>query len=249
MTAPLESEALVLRTRDFGEADRIVTLLTPTLGKLSAFARGSRKSTRSFRGGLGVFATLSARLIPRRGDSELARLVSSETLDPHSAIAADLCKIACASYAAELLDLGLQDGQGADLYPTAARFLAWTARETRPAWVVEAGLHRLELLLLDELGLLPDLETCAATHAPLGGAARWVDGVGLVDADTRAARDGVLLSGAAIGWLRGVAAGRFPDADASATRAAVRDALQSVWETTLPRPPRSFAFLRDTLSA
>ena len=47
-----EDEALVLGTLDYGEADRLVTLLTRGRGKLTAFAAGARKSRRRFAGAL-----------------------------------------------------------------------------------------------------------------------------------------------------------------------------------------------------
>ncbi len=37
------TEAIVLRRKDFGEADRILTLFTPELGKIRALAKGIRK--------------------------------------------------------------------------------------------------------------------------------------------------------------------------------------------------------------
>ena len=39
------TEAIVLRRRDFGEADRLLTLYTPERGKISALAKGARKPT------------------------------------------------------------------------------------------------------------------------------------------------------------------------------------------------------------
>ncbi|MCB9507630.1 MAG: recombination protein O N-terminal domain-containing protein [Myxococcales bacterium] len=210
MTAPLESEALVLRTRDFGEADRIVTLLTPTLGKLSAFARGSRKSTRSFRGGLGVFATLSAKLI--RAVATASSRASSRprpwtrtppspptsARSPAPATPPSSSTSACKTVRAPTFTPPLRASSRGRLARRAG-----VGRRGRSAPPRAAAARRARPAARPR-------NVRASTHAPLGGAARWIDGVGLVDADTRAARDGVLLSGAAIGWLRGVAAGRFP---------------------------------------
>ena len=51
-----DTPAVVVRVVDYGEADRIVTLLTRARGKLAAMARGARKSRRRFAGGVGMFA-------------------------------------------------------------------------------------------------------------------------------------------------------------------------------------------------
>ena len=47
----LTTPAIVLRTVDYGEADRVVTLFTRDAGKLSALARGARKSVQALRRG------------------------------------------------------------------------------------------------------------------------------------------------------------------------------------------------------
>ena len=44
----ITTPAIVLRTVDYGEADRVVTLFTREHGKLSALARGARKSVKRF---------------------------------------------------------------------------------------------------------------------------------------------------------------------------------------------------------
>ncbi len=50
-------EAIILKRTDFGEADRLLTLLTPNLGKLRAVAKGG--------GQLYVWTVDDARLIAR----------------------------------------------------------------------------------------------------------------------------------------------------------------------------------------
>ena len=50
MTRSAKLRAVVLRTVDYGERDRVVTLLSRERGKLSAFARGGRSSQRRFGG-------------------------------------------------------------------------------------------------------------------------------------------------------------------------------------------------------
>ena len=64
-----EDEALVLGTLDYGEADRLVTLLTRRRGKLTAFAAGARKSRRRFAGALEPGTLLRARLVERHGST------------------------------------------------------------------------------------------------------------------------------------------------------------------------------------
>lgn len=53
-----DTRALLLRRVDYGESDLVVTLFTEELGKLSALARGARKSQKRFGGSLEPMHTL-----------------------------------------------------------------------------------------------------------------------------------------------------------------------------------------------
>ena len=66
--------AIVLRRTDFGEADRIINLLTPG-GKVSAMARGVRKPKSKLAGGIEFFALNEVVLI--EGKSEMRTLSSA----------------------------------------------------------------------------------------------------------------------------------------------------------------------------
>ena len=52
------TDAIVLSRFDFGEADRILTLLTPGLGKIKAIAKGIRRPTSRIGGSLEPLAEL-----------------------------------------------------------------------------------------------------------------------------------------------------------------------------------------------
>lgn len=68
--------AVVLRTIDFGETDRIVHLFVREAGRVSALARGARRSRKRFAGSLQTGHLLRVRYVVGRG--ELARLESAE---------------------------------------------------------------------------------------------------------------------------------------------------------------------------
>src|SRR5262249_60950580 len=95
-----EDEALVLGTLDYGDADRMVTLLTRSRGKLTAFAAGARKSRRRFAGALEPGTVLKARLVERHGST--VRLDAGEGLNAFPRIREELPRIARALYALEL---------------------------------------------------------------------------------------------------------------------------------------------------
>jgi DNA repair protein RecO (recombination protein O) len=70
-----QATALVLRAVDYGESDRVVTLLTREYGAVSAMARAARKSKRRFAGALEGFAVIAVELTTGRG--ALSRLESA----------------------------------------------------------------------------------------------------------------------------------------------------------------------------
>ena len=59
---PVHTRAVLLRQVDTGESDRVVTLLTEELGKVSAIARGARKSRKRFGAALALFVLAEAEL-------------------------------------------------------------------------------------------------------------------------------------------------------------------------------------------
>lgn len=159
----LVTEAIVLRTASCGEADRIVTLFSRDLGRVSAFAAHARKSRRRFAGALDPFTSVRAALVERRGD--VWRLDSTEIVDAVPEIRRDLALVARAGYAVELVHEICRDREPhPDLYASLSRFLAHLARsETTPA-----DLLRFELEALAAVGVSPHLANCASCGARPG---------------------------------------------------------------------------------
>lgn len=74
------TRAIVLSRVNYGEADRIVTVLTPDQGKLRLMARGVRKAKSKLAGGIELFSVSDITFIRGRGD--IGTLVSAR-LDTH----------------------------------------------------------------------------------------------------------------------------------------------------------------------
>lgn len=68
MHRQFRTEAIVLRRTNYGEADRIINLLTPERGKLSAIAKGVRKQKSKLAGGLELLAVCDVTLLEGRSD-------------------------------------------------------------------------------------------------------------------------------------------------------------------------------------
>ncbi len=74
------TQAIVLSRTDYGEADRILTLLTPDQGKLRLMAKGVRRIKSKLAGGIELFSVSTITFIKGRG--EIGTLVSAR-LDKH----------------------------------------------------------------------------------------------------------------------------------------------------------------------
>src|SRR5215212_1988067 len=93
--------AIILKRFDLGEADRLLTLLTPRHGKIEVVAKGARKLTSAKTGHVELF-TRADMLIHRGRDLGIA--VQAEMVAPYLALRDDLTLGAYAGYAAELAD-------------------------------------------------------------------------------------------------------------------------------------------------
>lgn len=65
---PIKTKVIVLRRTNYGEADRILQLLTPEYGKLSVIAKGVRREKSKLAGGIELFAVCDVSIIAGKGD-------------------------------------------------------------------------------------------------------------------------------------------------------------------------------------
>ncbi|MGH2857338.1 MAG: DNA repair protein RecO [Solirubrobacteraceae bacterium] len=78
MSGTLKTEAIVLRSIRYGEADRILHLYTPERGRVSAIAKGARRARSRLGGRLEPFAHV--RLVLHEGRSELLTVTGVDSL-------------------------------------------------------------------------------------------------------------------------------------------------------------------------
>ncbi len=182
MPRSVKLRAVVLRTVDYGERDRVVTLLSRERGKLSAFARGARSSQRRFGGALELFNLLSVELIERGGD--LWALESATVERAFGAVRGDLARIACGSYAVELARELVRDAEPHEsLFDAVVAYLERIDAAPARPW----DLRGFELDALRAAGLMPALEGCARCGRPSGDVATRFDPAqgGVLCADCR----------------------------------------------------------------
>jgi len=155
----IQTEALVLRAVDFGESDRILHLLIPDSGRLTAIAKGARRSVRRFAGTLDLFNHLRIQVELRR-PTTMARLDQARLIESFGALRVDPVRFALGCYLLELFDrLAPDGGDRTDM----RRLFAFALEALRAISTRDPnGRLRtlLELRALDALGLRPELRNC-----------------------------------------------------------------------------------------
>lgn len=155
-------EAFVLRMRPLGEADRILTLFSRERGKITAVAKGARKTKSKFGARLDFFS---------RSDLALHAGKSLDVITHAAAKPAVWDRLvhpeayALASYVAEVVD-GLCEPDLAvpDLFDVLCE-LERALRADRPA---AALVPAVDMRMLAALGFAPELDACARCGAQLG---------------------------------------------------------------------------------
>ena len=152
-----KTEAIVLRGLDLGEADRVLTVLTPHLGKLRVIAKGVRRPRSRIGGGLEPLGRVDLVLaIGRTFDV----VTQSQLLDPHLGLRADLHATAAAWYLAELADRFCEErAESAAAFELLNEGLA--ALDAAPTIPARDAIARgFELHLLEAMGYRPELGSC-----------------------------------------------------------------------------------------
>ena len=155
------TQAIVLRSSPLGEADRLLTIFTPELGKLRATARGARRPTSKLGGHLDPL-TRSALTIAR--GKTLDTITSADTLESFLLLKSDLERLTQGLYLAELVDaLNPLEAPNSSAYSLLREGLEGLGSTPNP----DLLLRHLELRLLAHTGFLPELHSCVECHQTL----------------------------------------------------------------------------------
>ncbi len=148
------AEAIVLHHSDWGEADRLLSLYTPQLGKVRAIVKGARKLRSRKAGHLEPMTRVSLLLATGRS---MHIVTQAEMLDAHAPLREDLTLLGYANYLIELLDRFTYEGdENSALYRLLARTLKRLSQSDDPLLV----LRFYEIRLLDLMGYRPELSHC-----------------------------------------------------------------------------------------
>jgi DNA repair protein RecO (recombination protein O) len=159
MPGQFKTEAVVLRTFRYGEADRILHLYTAERGRVGAIAKGVRRVKSRFGGRLEPLFRVN--LVMHEGRGELCTVTQAETVAAHPSLRERRDALERASQACDAV-LRLLDSQEPNrpAYNLLCRELQLLDTEPETATRAHALAFRLKLLLA--AGFAPELAGCAA---------------------------------------------------------------------------------------
>jgi DNA repair protein RecO (recombination protein O) len=154
----VKTEAIVLRSMRYGEADRILHVYTPNRGRIGAIAKGVRRSRSRFGGRLEPFFRLQIELHEGRG--ELLTVTGAQTVNGHSALRADARALDAAARACDAVGRLFETSEP---HPGVFNLLCrkLSLLDEAPAGATRASALAFRLKLLVAAGLAPQLGACA----------------------------------------------------------------------------------------
>lgn len=154
------TRGLVVRSTDYKDADKILTVLTDTHGVVTVGARGARRKGSRMQTAVQLFAYSELTLFSYQGKY---RLDDAEVLETFPGLQRDLPSIALASYIAEVLGAEAEEnGTGASLLRLALNSLYAMGKGLFPPAVVKPAF---ELRYMALSGYAPALAHCAVCGA------------------------------------------------------------------------------------
>jgi DNA repair protein RecO (recombination protein O) len=158
MSGQVKTEAVVLRSMRYGEADRILHLYTPNRGRVGAIAKGVRRARSRFGGRLEPFFRLRIELHEGRG--ELLTVTGAQTVDGHAHLRADARALDAAARACDAVGRLFETSEP---HPGVFNLLCrkLSLLDEHPADATRSAALAFRLKLLLAAGLAPQLGGCA----------------------------------------------------------------------------------------
>lgn len=150
----VKCEGIVIRSNDYGESNKIVTLLTRELGKIAVMARGAKKSNSRLSSISQPF--IYANFLFQKS-SGMGMLQQAEMIDSMRGIREDLFKTAYASYISEVMDKGTEEKKP---NPFQFELFLQSLKKINDEYDPDVITHIVEMKMLSVMGLYPELNQC-----------------------------------------------------------------------------------------
>ncbi|MEP6637036.1 MAG: DNA repair protein RecO [Acidobacteriota bacterium] len=160
-----ETEALVLRTYNLAEADKIVVCLTHANGLIRGVARGCRRLKNRFGAALEPFTLLQVSFYQKE-NQDLVSLRQTEIIRSHFNLTSDAETLTGLAYMADLvIDFSPPYEPNEKLFRMLRACLEAVAESPRDLQTI---LRYFEIWLLKLEGFLPDIRRCTECHSTFG---------------------------------------------------------------------------------
>jgi DNA repair protein RecO (recombination protein O) len=159
--AVLDTEALVLRTYNFGEADKIVVCLTRTAGLIRGVAKGCRRLKSRFGAALEPF-TLANVTYYQKEHQELVSLSQVEIVKSHFNLSSNAETLAGLAYMGDLVIEFSPPYEPNERLFRMVKACLDAISESQPD--LQVILRYFEIWLLKLEGYLPDIRHCGECH-------------------------------------------------------------------------------------
>lgn len=165
-----KTTGIVLKGMNFGEADKILTILTERFGKVKAIAKGVRKIKSHLAGSLEPFMLVNLQL----HEGKTFYLVTGAAIEnDFPNIHSDLEKTAQAFFLGEMVDRFVEENQLVpEVYDLLKKALAFQEQNIR-----RLILRAFELKIIEASGFKPELYHCVHCKEKMSAGENFWDGV------------------------------------------------------------------------
>lgn len=169
----LKTEAVVIKTTNLREADRIVSFFSKDYGRMQGIAKGVRRIKARYGGKLELFTRVHViffqKLAPMQGRGfperhPLLPITQVDVLESFSQLKLDFPRIVGASYIAEFMNRVFEDYDAT--HPNVYDLMCDTLRALSTADQIRNILPAFEIKLLAHLGYAPTLNRCVRCQSP-----------------------------------------------------------------------------------
>ncbi|MCD6309282.1 MAG: DNA repair protein RecO [Candidatus Eremiobacteraeota bacterium] len=187
MPALYKAEGIILRTRPLGESDRIITLLSPDIGRVHAVARGSRKIKSIFMGKLEPATKIKALIAYGRN---LDIITQVQVIEFHPYLRRNLQRLVTSAYLLELFEAFSQSQEkSTPQYNLLEKGLLALEKGIKPEVVCRA----CEIKLIWFSGYQPELDVCVVCRKKVESAEHFSSRLGGIICDRCSGREKNLL--------------------------------------------------------
>jgi DNA repair protein RecO (recombination protein O) len=158
----LNVQGIVLRSMDYGEGNKIISLFTPDVGKIGVMARGAKKVKSRYAAVTQLFTYGNFVLFKQKG--QMGTLNQADIIEAHHALRENLHMSAYSAYLAEMTDRMLGDEEGSAYLFEQLRAGLSAIEDNKDMQIV---VHLFEMKMFELAGYLPVTDCCVSCRSNL----------------------------------------------------------------------------------